>query len=103
MFLLPQTSSQRIIVGSLCVIISTSLAYMMSINLPKHDISSWPLLGKLYLFNIVLLTVSLLFSSFIIKVAHVDHLKTVPDWLKKVLLILISHTYFVTIACTNNC
>lgn len=83
MFLLPQTSNQRIIVGSTTLIIATMLAYTMSISLPNNEISAWPLLGKLFLFNIVLLTFSLLFSAFILKISHQDHLKTVPDWVKR--------------------
>ena len=84
MFLLPQTSNQRIIIGSTSLIIATSLAYTMISSMPHNDISAWPLLGKLFLFNIVLLTFSLIFSAYIIKISHQDHLKTVPDWLKKV-------------------
>jgi hypothetical protein len=84
MFLLPQQSHQRIIIGSITLIIATTLAYIMSISLPHNDISQWPLLGKLFLFNNVLLTFSLIFSALIIKLAHQEHLKTVPDWLKRV-------------------
>ena len=84
MFMLPQTSNQRIIIGSVSLVIATLLTYMMSINMPQSDLSAWPLLGKMYLFNIVLLTFSLMFSAFIINISQNDHLKSVPDWLRRV-------------------
>lgn len=49
MFLLPQTSNQRIIIGSVCLIISTLLAYMMTKNLPHNDVVAWPVLGKYFI------------------------------------------------------
>lgn len=45
MFLLPQTSNQRIIIGSISLIIATLLTYMMSNEMPKADVAAWPLLG----------------------------------------------------------
>jgi len=83
MFLLPQTSSQRLIIGASCFVMTTMLTYMMSNNLPHNDIVAWPLVGKLYLFNSVLLAFSLVFSAFIINVSQGNHLKSVPNWLKK--------------------
>jgi len=47
MFLLPQQSSQRIIIGSACLVISSLLIFMMANSLPKNDISAWPLLGTI--------------------------------------------------------
>lgn len=52
--------------------------------MPNSDIASWPLLGKLYLFNIIMITFSILFSTLIVNISQIDHQKTVPDWLKKV-------------------
>ncbi len=88
MFWLPQTSNQRVLIGSASLIISTLLIYMMSVNMSHSDLSAWPILGKLYLFNIVLLTFAILFSSFIINVAQPNHTKSVPDWLRKVSVVL---------------
>jgi len=83
MFLLPQQSGQRVIIGATSLIISTMLSYMMSNSLPHNDISAWPLLGKLYLFNAILLTISLIFSAFIINISREEHTRSVPDWLKR--------------------
>jgi hypothetical protein len=64
MFLLPQTSSQRVVIGmflyrikfflvilfhfkgSTCLVMMTMLTYMLSNSLPHNDISAWPLLGN---------------------------------------------------------
>jgi hypothetical protein len=54
----------------------------MSTRIPHDDIAAWPLLGKLYLFNMVLLTASILFSAFILNISQNDHNKSVPHWLK---------------------
>lgn len=48
MFVLPQTSNQRILIGSTCLIIATLLAYTMTANLPHTDISAWPILGRAF-------------------------------------------------------
>ena len=48
MFVLPQTSNQRILIGTTCLIIATLLAYTMTANLPHTDISAWPILGRAY-------------------------------------------------------
>lgn len=93
MFLLPTNSSQRILIGSVCLVMTTVLAYSLSNSLPHDDIAAWPLLGKLYLFNVVLLTFSLLFSSFIINVSKENHLKSVPDWVKKVTINFFSRIF----------
>jgi hypothetical protein len=60
----------------------TLLTFMLSNMMPHSEISAWPLLGKLYLFNAVMLTFSLLFSSFIINLSQTHHNKSVPNWLK---------------------
>lgn len=95
MFILPQTSNQRIMIGSTCLIISCLLAYMMSNSAPNHDISAWPLLGKMFLFNIVLLSFSILFSTFIINIASGDHLKSVPDWLRKLTISVLARVFCI--------
>ena len=46
MFWLPQTSNQRIIIGSTSLIIATLLIYIMSINMSHTDLAAWPVLGK---------------------------------------------------------
>lgn len=46
MFLLPQQSNQRIIIGSTCLVISSLLIFMMASSLPHDDVAEWPLLGK---------------------------------------------------------
>lgn len=63
---------------------TTILTYMLSNSLPHTDIQAFPLLGKLYLFNAVMIAFSIMFSSFIINLSQTDHLKSVPDWLRKV-------------------
>jgi uncharacterized protein YacL len=94
-FLLPQQSNQRIIIGAVCLVITTLLCSMMSNSLPHADIAAWPLLGKLYLFNIVMITFSLLFSTFIINLSTSDHQKTVPDWLKKLTINFLSKIFCI--------
>lgn len=64
--------------------ITTLLCSIMTNSVPNSDIASWPLLGKLYLFNIIMITFSILFSTLIVNISQIDHQKTVPDWLKKV-------------------
>ncbi len=96
MFLLPQHSSQRLIIGSTCLVISTILSYMLSNALPRDDISAWPIVGKLYLFNTILLTFSLLFSMFIINIASCEHAtRGVPDWLKRFTINILSRVFCV--------
>jgi hypothetical protein len=84
MFILPQKSNQRLIIGSICLVMDTILIFMMSKSLPSNDIDSWPVLGKIYLFNMVIMSSSLIFSAFIINIGNNEHTRTVPDWLKKV-------------------
>jgi hypothetical protein len=47
MFMLPQTSNQRVTIGSVSLTISTLLTYMLTVNMPHSQVSAWPLLGKL--------------------------------------------------------
>ncbi len=47
MFLLPQQSNQRIIIGSTCLVIMSMMSAMMSASLPQSDLAAWPLLGFL--------------------------------------------------------
>jgi hypothetical protein len=47
MFMLPQTSNQRVVIGSVSLTIATLLAYMLTVNMPHSDISAWPILGIL--------------------------------------------------------
>ncbi|CAF0769090.1 unnamed protein product [Brachionus calyciflorus] len=95
MFILPQTSNQRIIIGSTCLIISCLLTFMMSNSTPNHEISAWPLLAKMFVFNIVLLTFSLLFSAFVINIARGDHLKSVPSWLRKLTINILARVFCI--------
>ncbi len=95
-FLLPQQSTQRLIIGSTCVVITTILIYMLSSSLPKDDITAWPIVGKLYLFNTILLTFSLLFSMFIINIVSCEHAtRGVPDWLKKFTIYILARLFCV--------
>ena len=95
MFLLPQQSSQRIIIGSVSLVITTLMSYMLTNSISHNEVNTMPLLGKLYLFNSVLLVVSLAFSAFIIKISSSDHTKAVPDWLKKVTINVLSKIFCV--------
>ena len=90
----------------------------MSGMFPTESVSSWPLLGKLkdnfcarflrvkskhfffqifkgklYLFNTVLITFSLVFSALIIAASRGDHVKTVPDWLKRLTINFLSKIF----------
>lgn len=53
MFILPQTSNQRILIGSTCLIIATILTFTMSKNMPRSDISAWPLLGIITFLSLI--------------------------------------------------
>ncbi len=91
---------------------------MMANMFPKGSITSWPLLGtffnltninnklshtnliklkkgKLYLFNTVLITFSLGFSAFIINSSRGDHVKSVPDWLKRLTINILSKLFCI--------
>jgi hypothetical protein len=46
MFMLPQTSNQRVIIGAVSLTISTLLTYMLTVNMPHSQVSAWPLLGR---------------------------------------------------------
>lgn len=85
MFLLPQQSNQRITIGATCLVITTLLCSILTSSMPNSDIAAWPLLGKLYLFNIIMISFSILFSTFIVNISQNEHQKSVPDWLRKVL------------------
>ncbi|RMZ94595.1 neuronal acetylcholine receptor subunit alpha-5, partial [Brachionus plicatilis] len=95
MFMLPQRSNQRIMIGSTCLIISCLLSYLMSNTVPNHEISAWPLLGKLFLFNIVLLTFSIMFSAFVINISGGNHTKNVPSWLRKLTLNVLAKVFCI--------
>lgn len=51
MFLLPQQSSQRIIIGSLCLVITTLLSYMLTNSISHNEVNTMPLLGLLFFFK----------------------------------------------------
>ena len=52
MFLLPQQSNQRIIIGSTCLVIMSMMSALMSVNLPQSDLAAWPLLGIYFIRSI---------------------------------------------------
>ena len=60
------------------------LQTFLTSNMPTSDIVAWPLLGKLYLFNLIMISFSILFSTFIVNISQTDHQKSVPEWLRKV-------------------
>lgn len=95
MFLLPQQSNQRITIGATCLVITTLLCSILTSSMPNSDIAAWPLLGKLYLFNIIMISFSILFSTFIVNISQNEHQKSVPDWLRKFTINFLSKVFCI--------
>ncbi|XP_066942948.1 neuronal acetylcholine receptor subunit alpha-5-like isoform X2 [Macrobrachium rosenbergii] len=87
LFLLPPTAGEKMILGGLCLI--SNLVYIAYASFViSHAPSHSPLIIKLIGQQVILVTMSLIVSSFIVKIARDPRSHGVPFFVKKALVIL---------------